>query len=191
MSSVDSAPSEIVTSRYSLSIEDLLAFNRHFAFMRNRHLRHRLWFAAALWSALTGLAYAWITVQRSHAIERSVIVGVVAAVLFLPLFWFAVRYAHARQVRAIFESEPDDHQTGFRALSLAESGIREETARTDTFIRWHAVRTVACTPDHWFIYYGTLAAIVVPRAAITPALAAALRAHVAPDLFTGAAHPAA
>jgi hypothetical protein len=191
MSSVETSPPEIVTSRYSLSIEDVLAFNRHFAFTRNRHLRHRLWFAAALWAFLTGFAYAWITVQRLHDLKRGIVVGVLAAVLFLPVYWFAVRYAHGRQIRHIFESEPDDHQTGFRALGLTESGIREETARTETLIRWHAVRSIACTSDYWFIYYGTLAAIIVPRAAITPALAAALRARVAPNLFTGSGLPAA
>ena len=185
MSSTYTEHSEQASTRYSLSVDDLVAFNRHLAFTHNPYLKRRFWILSCFWSVLTGIAYGWITVRGRAHIGPGVVVGVVVAVVFLVPYWLGYRYSFGRHLRHLYEASPSDHQTGFRTLLLTDDGIREVTGHTEAFFRWHTIRAVAGAPDHVFIYVGGSQAIVVPRPALTPPLVESLRSHVALDLFTG------
>jgi len=164
--------------QYAITLEDVVAFNEHFAFTHNRHSARRMWLRALSYAAMCGVPIAWVLHRDTH--DTGVAIAVCAAimvVLVIPYHRYLRHYLR-RQIRGLYGSRSEDGTIGSHTLEGLSNGIKESTANTQSFHEWSAVQAIALTPSHLFIYLGTPLAHIVPRKAVTPEFLSFLRSNL-------------
>jgi hypothetical protein len=182
---LDAQSEPLASTRYAVSVDDVVAYNVHFSFALRAKARHRLRLQT-LWNALaTGGIFGWLIGRDTHNTPVGAGVGVALAIALYPIYYRYMRHAVASYVRRIYDDSGADNVVGTHTLELVPEGIREYTATSQSFFSWPAVRVVSGTNDHVFLQVGALQAHILPRAAITPAIANCLNAHLPRDKFVG------
>ena len=162
--------------RYSLTVDDYVAFQEHFAATSPviRRQQQQLRAFGVLFCLVTALLF--IGVVRSDWTGAAVV-----AVLAAAAVWFLAsalnRWVVQRSVRAAVV-DGGAGPLGQARLTLGDAGVTEEAAGTTTTVTWEAVDRLEESTDHYYVFTAPAAAIIVPRRAPGSAeLIAALRAR--------------
>ena len=162
--------------RYSLTVDDYVAFQEHFATTSSaiRKQQEQLRAFGALFCLVIALLV--IGVVLSDWVGAAVVAVVAAAAV-----WFLSpalnRRVVQRSVRAAVVNGGAG-PLGQARLTLGDAGVTEEVAGTTTTVTWEGVDRVDESSDHYYAFTAPAAAIIVPKRAPESAeLIAALRAR--------------
>ena len=144
---------------YELDRSDLEAFFAHAAehtpYLAKRTRRMRwIWFSVF---GVMALLYV-----RSSVTAALVWAGL--AVLFLAFYGRLSRWMFVRHNRRV-NAGPDGPRLGHTKLELGPGELVAETSEGSARLALSAIRRIEESDSHYFIYFGPIAAIVVPKSA--------------------------
>ncbi len=148
---------------YTLSVEDVLAFQNRNKPKKNRAALRTFWFLVVAYGVCIGLVY--LSQERPIHVRRILpwLLAAVAAagvVVWLVVWWWP-RYCRKqieRELREMFAKGP------YR-MALAADGVYVLSADTQSFFRWSAIQAVQRTPRQAFLILGQSTGHIVPRRA--------------------------
>ena len=150
--------------RYENTIEDFVAFNKY-------HVTH----AAAIKKALRTVALltvlltlAGITFQTllDGAVERSILMAILGltSICTMPLI---VRWHNGSQVRSMYREGANKGLIGNWELELNDDHLIERNEFRETSFRLDAIERIVDDDGYSFVYYASVAAIVIPHDAVS------------------------
>ncbi len=149
------------TWAYELSLEDIHAFDAHYAVTAAAPKRARravrLVLTLLLASLLSALG-AWIRAPLSFWVVGAVIIAA---------WWAVFPYRVGALMRANTERTYREGKNlgllGPHRVTIDAEWLIEATAERETRTKWRAVERVDETPTHWFVYESSFSAVVVPK----------------------------
>jgi hypothetical protein len=151
---------------YSLTLDDALAFRRHYQAHRQ--------------SAPPGRSFPWVgwlvciaaglLLGVGHSIYQVPFHWLTLAVLFLGVFvggGITLRVCHANFLswRLQFEDPRNRAWRGPWRLAISPEGITQTSALERTFKRWDIILWIDTTEEHLFLYDSPYCCMIVPRRA--------------------------
>lgn len=146
---------------YELTSDDYLAYNIHTLAVSEAGRRQRLNYRLVLSVVAPLLSGLVIGFGLGDLVGGLVVAAFTGAILWFisPGMWNrAVRKSVARMATRDGLGNPGQHR-----LVLDDDGLREETANGVSSQSWQGIERVDETPEHAFIYFGPLAAFVIPK----------------------------
>ncbi len=107
------------------------------------------------------------------ALVVAAFIGVVLLISSV-VWWFSTTWLTKRMVN----EGGANPLLGERRLEISEDGLTESGGGTELRVGWGAVGRAVETDTHFFIFIGAMAAIVVPKQKIDPAMAAQLVSEI-------------
>ena len=145
--------------RFDVTIDDLVAFVRHFmansSVMRAARLRFMVLFGIAL-----VLGFGLLAMRNGDPIFGW-IWGATLAGLFAVILPPIQRLASERRSRKLY-SQPGCNLVGHRELTIEEKGIHSVSLIGESTIFWTAITNIAKTQSHCFIYLNEVSASIIP-----------------------------
>ena len=169
--------------RYTVTIDDLVAFNEHCVFSEHRRvvIIQALNVSAGSFVVMVPLVY-----FTSHQIVATVIMGIVVPIAF-GLLWVPFHREQLRKsVKRLYEKNSDS-AIGPAVMEVADTRLHVSNATGSSSIEPQAIQKIVFTPNHCFIFLGPIKAITVPRRDLfEPALlVGALTELVSPQKILG------
>ncbi len=146
--------------RYTVSLDDIVAFNRFHCSNSRTAKRVRLRcdiLVAAVWLGAGGLSSA-----LHHSFVPLIIGGAFA------LCWCVTSKRRsasqcAKLARKFFEEGKNKGSLGAQLLRLSEDGVEESNDYGSKFTRFNAIERVESTDQHTFIFTGAASAYIIPH----------------------------
>ena len=146
--------------RYSVTLEDLIAFNRF-------HIQHSRQLVRQRRIAGLALPLATILVAVVLAILRSDFRLLPFVVLFVVLYVLFLRRAYGKglekKLRRLYAEGKNKGVLGEHSLHLQDDGISRQSDVGSTTVAFRGIEKIESTPTHTFIYISALSAIVIPK----------------------------
>ena len=160
-----------MTLTYALGVDDIVAFNQHFAFTRHKELVPRPMLVRGVTVKFAWQLFWWLVIFAA-TLRYGLIGGAVAVLVWYAVFLIQkplVRLFLRRQVTRLYAAAPYDPLLGAHTLTLRDGTLssQSESSRGD----WSCSRIlrVAEAPEYVFIYVGVERALVIPRRQVAPA----------------------
>jgi hypothetical protein len=156
--------------KFSNTIDDIVAFNRHHfssspEIRRARRKQHRL-----LTMMFGALALSLLAYTRSPFLAIGTFsAGLAGLVLSETLFKGRLDRRRDECVRRLFLEGANDGILGPRRLSVLEDRLEEESANCRNAVRYEALGRLEETAQYVFIYLNSQQAAVVPKRDVDPA----------------------
>ena len=148
--------------RYENTLDDAIAFQQY-------HYTHsptaRRSIAGLRWGGVALIMFMCFAAGKDklllHLVEMCILSGIY--ILILPVL---VRRSIKRQSRRMYSEGSNKGMLGEHELEITEDGIIERSPYNETRTAWGAVERIESTPDHTFIYAGSMMAHVIPHSRI-------------------------
>ncbi len=153
----------IVTITYTLALDDVIAFNQHFAASR--------WPVLAPRRRRYDIAFQVVaTVLVGLLALRFGVLGAIGGIAVWVGAYFAQgplnRYLIAGNVRRLYSQPTSRDELGSRTVTLSDSELVSSSATVSSSYSWVAVQAVSVLPSYLFIYVAAGQAVIVPRRAL-------------------------
>ncbi len=172
-----------MTVTYTLGLDDIVAFNQHFALVRQRELVPRRGVQITIQVVLSCVVI--LAFIRFGPLGGLLALAAWYAVYFLqtPAFRFLIR----KNLTRIYRVGAPDPLVGAHTLVLNDGSFVSQSEQGRSEWPWARLRHVSETPSHVFLYISNTQALILPRRDFSIAhledLLRALRAH-APAAFS-------
>lgn len=153
-------PPPSVDVSFVIEEQDLLAFNM--AWLKRSGELRRLTVTSVVW-AMAPVASGVAVVLLGDPLAGGLLValGIAMAVGAMPYF----RYTTRRNTLDRIRSTSTPALLGPRRVAADEHGLRDSGPRDSLQLRWSAISGVETTDPAVYVYYGPVAAVIVPRRA--------------------------
>ena len=158
--------------RFDLTKSDLDALASHHA-DESPHLRNRIRRMRLLWAGIFGLI-AW---EYSKTSVPGALAFLALGAAYVAGYGPLNRFLYVRQSRNL-NAAPETPRLGPVTLRFEQGRLRVESSEGAATVQPQAIRRIAETPAHWFLYVGPTAAVIVPKMGVEGGDPAALVAAV-------------
>jgi hypothetical protein len=150
--------------RYTVSMEDVLAFNQYF-------YRHSSTVRRSKLMILIGVPIILMALATYHGIRDHSWGPPITMLILCPILVGFLRWSFERNIKKttlrIYRERPTKGLIGEHVLGIDDTGVTESTVFGEQLTRWEGVERIVTTDDHAFIFVGAIMAHVVPRATVT------------------------
>jgi hypothetical protein len=155
--------------RYENTLEDMIAFSRYHSKNSPMMQRSRMLMYWVVGPLVIVVIFGLFVVATGQ--DFLLLSGAIALALYLaavPFLITKVRTAfHDRLARRLYAEGANKGAYGPKQLELTEAGLIGRSEFSEATIAWPVVERVASTIDYTFIYFSAVAALVIPRAAVS------------------------
>ena len=152
------------TLRYSITIEDLVAFNRFHNLHSPELIRQR-----RLVTVILPVA-ALIAITVMAVLSRdlwSFLFPFLVIILYMAFLRRAYGTAFDKKVRRLYSEGKNRAALGAHGLSIDEDGLTSETEVSSSTISFKGIEKIESSPTHTFIYMSAMSAMVIPKGSVT------------------------
>lgn len=146
--------------RYTVTVNDLLAFERYFRKTDSYSRRRRAW---SLWGGpflllAIGMLYGHLKQDWRWAVGYAALAG---------LFHLVLRGIYGpiieRRLRTFYSKNKSPLLTGESSLEIKDEGLHRRTSVSESTTSWAGISKLVSTDTHLFVYVGATAAFIVPK----------------------------
>lgn len=154
--------------RFNVTMEDLVAFNRHYVARTSFLLALKIVVMAVGSLVIVGRALSHIT-DTSDPTRIAVGLGIgwgvgfTMAAVYCVIIHYLFRWLADSTVRFMYRAGKNKGVLGLHEIEIDPQGLTERTDVNDSKYTWHGVETIAETDDYLFIYITTMTAHIIPK----------------------------
>jgi len=154
---------------YSVSIEDIIAFNNHHM-EATPAIRRKLAVMRFVWAFAPLLAIWLITSVEGMAPGKAMwVIAVVAICVSSPIYLFQplfLRWLNTRQVRKAYSNDQSQALLGEREIKIAGNALVENTSAGETQTGYDLINRVDADDNYLFVYATNSRVHIVPKKAV-------------------------
>ena len=148
--------------RYTLELDDLVAFNQFYIDTSPSIRKQRLMLVIASILLLTLSLLCW-------RYEDSLFSGSfgIFGVFFIAYYWYGCRKVNAKRVAGLYPKEKNPGMLCQHELEILPDGFIDRTHVGEGKTTFRGIVRIESTATHSFVFIGTLSAHVIPHAKVT------------------------
>jgi len=154
---------EQMNIEFERTVDDLTEFNV-FHLANSSSMKRQLFATQLLLSMLIPFVLIGIPYLGGQDISTfRIIYGMLAGVLMFVLFPYINRKATISRTKKVYSEGNNQAMLGHQAISLSPEGILGKNQAGESKINWSAVSELAQNEKYYFLYIGSVNAIVIPK----------------------------
>jgi hypothetical protein len=103
---------------------------------------------------------------RNNSTIQTILYSVILlgpVVVVVALFPWLIRLFTSKRSQMVYALDDNKAMRGVKEISASSEGITERGDFIETKISWGAITKIAETPNHTFVYFGSMQGVVIPR----------------------------